>query len=968
MIFRPESISVKIALRICGAVFIAMTLTGIVESVSRAQVTTAITSDGSLGTQVTQNGNNHDITGGTRPGDGPNLFHSFGQLSVGTTDIANFLNDSVLPTENILSRVTGGDPSNVFGTIQTTGFPDANLFLLNPAGVIFGPDATLNVSGSFYTSTADFLRLGDNGIFFANLAEESVLTMSPPEAFGFLNENPAGITVNRSSLKVSAEETLSLVGGDITIVGNPDQLPDETIPSLLAESGQVNLFSVASAGEVALTAPVNAHDSRFNSFESLGEIALSEGASVDTGGDGGGTVVIRSGQLIIDGSTIATSRTDPVEDSLNGLSKAEIDIQVVNDVVVDNESILELSVLADAAESPNPDRININADHLEIGKGSIIQSSVLPNSLEGHGGDVILKANSILLRDAESQVMTNAGGLASGGNIIVDVTRELTLTGSSLFQTLTSDQANKAGDIKIIADKFTINHEIFDGPPPFFLSGLFSFTDGKGNAGDIKIETNALQMNGGFISTVTVAEGQAGAIELLVDGDLSLIGNVNGGSIVANSFGEGNTGEVFIRANNLRLANDSHIQSSANAGNAATVDIRLQGTLDVREGSTIDTFTDGNGAAGDMIIMARDILIKGTPDQTNFVLGRTGLSVASNPGTGPGGDLTIMAENLQVTDQGSIRSETLGPGAGGDINVMVGELSLTNGATVTAESTSTEDGAANAGNINLKAKGTILIDNSIVTTQADNAAGGTISLTAGQNFTLSNGATVSASSSGPGNAGDIQLTAVDTILLDGATVTTEAEQASGGNIKLQAEELIQLVDSEITSRVRQGSENAGSINLDPDFIVIQNSEINTTAESGMGGNVTFRADLAILIDSFSKIDTSSRFGGSGIIDIQAPIKFLSGAIVPLENQPVNVAALYGARCVAGAAGHFSTFVDSKTDSLSPTPGTFLASPLLLPSAQIMADTSAGPPSPVMLTASLAPLVLGHAGAPMTACP
>jgi hypothetical protein len=90
--------------------------------------------------------------------------------------------------------------------------------------------------------------------------------------------------------------------------------------------------------------------------------------------------------------------------------------------------------------------------------------------------------------------------------------------------------------------------------------------------------------------------------------------------------------------------------------------------------------------------------------------------------------------------------------------------------------------------------------------------------------------------------------------------------------------------------------------------------------------------------------------------------------VPLENQPVEVATLYGARCVAGAGGHFSTFVDSKTDSLSPTPGTFLASPLLLPSAQAVADTSAGPPSPVVLTASIAPLVMGHAGVPTTACP
>jgi len=90
----------------------------------------------------------HNITGGTRPGGGGNLFHSFGAFGVPTDNIANFRNDSALPTTNILSRVTGGNPSNIFGTIQTQGFGNANLFLMNPAGIVFGPDATLNVGGS----------------------------------------------------------------------------------------------------------------------------------------------------------------------------------------------------------------------------------------------------------------------------------------------------------------------------------------------------------------------------------------------------------------------------------------------------------------------------------------------------------------------------------------------------------------------------------------------------------------------------------------------------------------------------------------------------------------------------------------------------------------------------------------------------------------------------------------------------
>ncbi|CBK41670.1 exported protein of unknown function, contains haemagglutination activity domain [Nitrospira defluvii] len=149
--------------------------------------TTSITSSG-LGTKVTLNGGapvpTYDITGGTRPGNGTNLFHSFGDFSVGTHDIARFGNDSGLPTTNILSRVTGGQTSNIYGTIQTAGFGSAALWLINPAGIVFGPTASLNVGGSVHFSTADYLRLGSgNDRFYADLGKTSQLTSAPVTAF-----------------------------------------------------------------------------------------------------------------------------------------------------------------------------------------------------------------------------------------------------------------------------------------------------------------------------------------------------------------------------------------------------------------------------------------------------------------------------------------------------------------------------------------------------------------------------------------------------------------------------------------------------------------------------------------------------------------------------------------------------------------------------------------------------------------
>ncbi|MBI3988957.1 MAG: filamentous hemagglutinin N-terminal domain-containing protein, partial [candidate division NC10 bacterium] len=113
---------------------------------------------------------------------------------------------------NILSRVTGGEPSAIDGLLRST-IPGANLFLLNPAGVLFGPNASLDVSGSFHVSTADYLRLADGGIFQATLAQGSVLTAAPPAAFGFLSGNPAGIAIQGSRLEVPHGKTLSVVGG-----------------------------------------------------------------------------------------------------------------------------------------------------------------------------------------------------------------------------------------------------------------------------------------------------------------------------------------------------------------------------------------------------------------------------------------------------------------------------------------------------------------------------------------------------------------------------------------------------------------------------------------------------------------------------------------------------------------------------------------------------------------------------------
>ncbi|HLC02336.1 MAG TPA: filamentous hemagglutinin N-terminal domain-containing protein, partial [Anaerolineales bacterium] len=365
---------------------------GVHPSVGIAQVATRITSSG-LGTQVNQVGNVHNITGGTRPGGGLNLFHSLGFFSVGAGDTANFSNNTGLATRNILGRVTGGEVSNVFGRIQTEGFGAANLFLINPAGWIFGSTASLNVGGSFHVSTADYLRFPDvNGAQVRFLADASPLPANglgvDPIAFGFLNPNPTRIAITGSRLQVPTGQTLSIVGGEAPFAGEVETGLKVTGPStaatptLLAPGGRIQLVSVASPGEVTLNPDVS-------SFSRLGRIDLSNGARIDVSGVNGpgGTVVIRGGQFF---ATQASRIIANTTGSANGAATA-VDAQVTGEMSLAGGSTIDVRTSGAGASGET----RITAASLEVREGSLIQSTT---SNGGAGGDISVDVETATFR------------------------------------------------------------------------------------------------------------------------------------------------------------------------------------------------------------------------------------------------------------------------------------------------------------------------------------------------------------------------------------------------------------------------------------------------------------------------------------------------------------------------------------------------------------------------------------------
>src|SRR5262249_43518297 len=154
-----------------------------------------------------------------------------------------------------------------------------NLYILNPSGVVFGPQAQLNVSGSFHVSMANVIRFSDGATFSANLADKSTLTVASPMAFGFLDSHPAGIAIQGSRLAVQQGKTFTVTGGDITITPSPEAMSQS--PALRAPSGRIYLTSVASPGDVQVEVVQGASRLLEDRPPRLGSVLMTDGAQVD---------------------------------------------------------------------------------------------------------------------------------------------------------------------------------------------------------------------------------------------------------------------------------------------------------------------------------------------------------------------------------------------------------------------------------------------------------------------------------------------------------------------------------------------------------------------------------------------------------------------------------------------------------------------------------------------------------------
>jgi filamentous hemagglutinin family protein len=970
---------------------------------SQAQ-TTDITSSGlntvvSTPTTLLNGMINHDITGGSRPGNGPNLFHSFGEFSVGNNHIANFLNETATPTTNILSRVTGGNPSNIFGLLQTTDFGAANLYLINPAGVIFGPTASLNVGGSFAASTADYLKMADGATFSTNPAQATVLSIAPVVAFGFLSGSPAPIIVQGSTLGVPVGQTLSVVGGAITIQGDAAKTALD-IPTLKAPSGRINLASVASPGEVVLGPVEQGMGLQMQGFTQLGSIAIQPGSYLSTAGNPGGTIVLRGGRLTVDGAYLFADALG----TQNGAPLA-IDIQLTGDAVITNGSF----VTADAGGAGNAGNIQVMANNIELSNQSELASRPFDT---GNGGNLVMQAQALTVASG-ARVSSSTYGPGQGGTLTIKVD-SIALSGmgpdgsrpSGVFadaqglnpgagsagaitlqaQTLTVSSGarvssstfgpGQGGTLTIKADSIALSGMGPDGGLP---SGVFAdaqgLNPGAGSAGAITLQAQTLTVAGGAgVSSSTFGPGQGGAISIKADSiALSGVGSdgitpsgvfvnsegkntgtgsagaitlqaqtltvADGAEVSSNTFGPGQGGTLTIKADSIALSGTSPdgIFSSAvfavagglnpGAGSAGAITLQAQ-TLTIAGGAEVLSNTIGPGQGGTISIKADSIALSGTSPDGSHPSGVGAGTQGLNPGAGSAGAITLQAQTLTIAGGAKVASSTLGPGQGGTISITATDVSMSPDSAIGSNALAVSTGRAGSITLsNADSSGMTVTGGSILGQSVTSSAAGNIAVHSTGDLNLL-GTTVSVKNTGPGNAGSIDVTAGNNLVIRNGGLSTESAHASGGNIKLTAPNIIRIVDSTLTSSVQgQVGSNGGNITIDPQLVVIQNSQLLANANAGAGGNITIAASGAVLVDPNSRLSaTAGPAGVSGSVNINSPIQVLGGTLGPLKLA-YSQAGLSGDRCAADPTGQFSSFVQAGRDGMPQIPGALSPSPL-----------------------------------------
>ncbi|MEH2172101.1 S-layer family protein [Nostoc sp.] len=893
---------------------------------------------------VTLEGNTRIIEGGTRAGG--NLFHSFGEFSVPTASTAFFNNAQDI--QNIISRVTGKSVSNIDGLIRTNGI--ANLFLINPSGIIFGKNASLNIGGSFVATTANAIQFSNQGFFSADNPNSPALLTVNPSALLFnqitaapiQNNSVAPAGLNKSGfdafgLRVADGQSLLLVDGNVSMDGG----------QLNAFGGRVELGGLAAPGNVNLLFNKDNLSLKFPENVTRTDVLLNNQAGVFVTGASSGNIAVNARNLEILGGGLLSAGIG------QGLGTPE---SVAGDITLKATGKIKIA-----------------------GSESRIRNLVRLGS-KGNGGNITIDSGDFSLQDG-AQLVTSTSGQGNAGNVKVGAKNAVDLANASIFSTVEAGGVGKGGNIDINAATLTLR----DGVQLLTITREASDTQpaAKGDAGNVNIKvTGKVEITGeknGFFSTIgsfldTGTVGNAGNITI-DSGDFSLR---DGAQLIASTYGEGNGGNVTIGAKNaVDLADIPTAILSAVAvggvGKGGNIDINAA-TLTLRDGAQVVTATSGasatqpagRGDAGNVNVkVTKEVDIGGIVNIAN-IFTATGIYSNVEIGTvGNGGNIFIDTGLLKLRDgaqlsavtrgQGNAGNVTVtakdavslagnaaiftqvdagGMGKGGNIDINAASLSVQDGAqliTVTTGASDTQPaGTGDAGNVNVKVTGEVDIAgvknvdiagvknsfSSGIFSYVERGTvgnGGNILIDTGL-LKLRDGALLDARTYNDSKGGDISVNANVFEATGGGQLTTTSSNGRAGKITVNATDRVIIRGSDLNYNDRitkfpgsvanigaksglfvssTSSGITGDIEINSPKITLDNQgKLNAESASGNGGNINVNSDL-LLVRRNSQISTNAgteKLGGNGG-NIKINSRFI--VAVPKENSDISANAFTG---------------------------------------------------------------------------
>lgn len=884
--------------------------------IAQTAITPDVAAGRALGTTVSQAGTVFSIDGGTRAG--TNLFHSFSRFDLGAGDTAAWVRAAgdAGQIRNVVSRVTGGEPSVILGALDSTALPNAGFWFVNPAGIVFGPGAQVNVPSAAHFSTASDLRFADGARFAIATPDGSTLSVAAPEAWGFVGgQGDIAITgvadtfapTTRLSFAAAnvgiADSTLVARGLDLVAVGDQATGVRFDDPLSAARGG----------GGVTLTrnrmAIVNADSPGAPARISAGEIVVASTslASVTTGAGRGGDVLFRADRVAVapDGIILTSA-------SAGGAGgDVRVNAQTID---VDARGATTTTGFASAASASGAaGAIALDAETIRLtgevgnttGSGfAFIGSTVLGT---GGSGDVDLSATDLVID--VGLISSTSVGDGDGGTIRLSG-RNLELGGANVITS--SFGAGAAGNVIIDGDTIAIS------------GGSFGATPGtRQQSGELAITAStSIEADGGFLSAISASPTSSGQITLRAP--LIFLSQTN---INSAAFDAGLAGQVTLEADQL-LLDRVFVISDSDDGAAATGLVRLKSTGDViLFQGFYSTNVNGLADGGRIEVEGRNVLVDGAFIQTvteGFGTGDAGqvaitaaqdLSItgaafinSSSDSEGRAGSIALTGRNVTIDEQSLVLSNSEFSGDAGNIKITaVDRLDLDTSDILTQS----RSGTGNGGSIGIQASRFFMADATVSSDTQTSGMAGTVSVRAGQieldgrnrpftgissstsgdgdagsvtidaqSLTIRNLAFVVSESfaNNFGNAGEVTIRTGDLSLLRGGVISTSALRANGGDISITATRDVTLTSepgfsSFILAVANSG--DAGNIGLNVGGTLRLNGSTISSDTFGEGdaGRLTIKADtlaLTTLGDLPASITSSTdSFGDAGAISIDA---------------------------------------------------------------------------------------------------